>query len=75
MSIIFSNRKGKQFKCKTCSFECDADLNASINISLDLKPIGKKERQLNLNRTGFYWLVGEEHIVPHAQKTKIIEFQ
>jgi len=69
-----TNRKGKQFKCKSCSFEIDADLNASINISLDLMPIGKKERQLNLNRAGFYWLVGEENIVPHVLKTKSDDF-
>jgi len=70
-----SNRKGKQFKCGSCSFECDSDLNASINISLDLKPIGKKERLLNKNRTGFYWnLVSEERIVPHVQETKKVEF-
>jgi IS605 OrfB family transposase len=70
-----SNRKGKQFKCGECGYTCDADLNASTNIALDLKPIGKKERQLNLNRTGFYWLVGEENIVPHVQKTDKVEIQ
>jgi IS605 OrfB family transposase len=65
-----TNRKGKQFICKSCSFECDADINASINISLNLKPIGKKERLLNKNRTGFYWNeISEEIIVPHAKQT------
>lgn len=63
-----SNRKGKQFKCKSCGFTHDSDLNAALNIALDLKPINRKERQLNLNRTGFYWLVGGEHIVPHVKK-------
>ena len=52
-----SNRKGKQFKCGKCGFTADADLNASVNIRLDLKPIGKKERLKRLNRTGFYWPV------------------
>ena len=65
-----SNRKGKQFKCGKCGFTHDSDLNAATNISLDLKPIGKKERQLNLNRTGFYWLVGKEPIVPCVKKAK-----
>jgi IS605 OrfB family transposase len=70
-----SNRKGKQFKCGACSFECDSDLNASTNIALDLKPIGKQERLLNKNRTGFYWnLASEENIVPHVKKTKIVDF-
>ena len=70
-----SNRKGKQFKCGACKFTCDSDLNASINISLDLKPIGSKERLLNKNRTGFYWhLASEEHIVPHVKKTKNGDF-
>lgn len=64
------NRKGKQFKCDKCGFTHDSDLNASRNISLDLRPIKPKERQLNLNRTGFYWLVGEETIVPCVQETK-----
>lgn len=66
-----SNRNGKQFKCTSCDFVCDADLNASINIALNLLPIGKQERLLNKNRTGFYWhLTSEEPIVPHVQKTK-----
>jgi IS605 OrfB family transposase len=69
-----SNRKGKMFRCTSCGYTHDADLNASINISIDLMPIGKKERQLNLNRAGFYWLVGEENIVPHVLKTKSDDF-
>lgn len=51
-----SNRLKKQFKCKSCGHTDDADLNASKNISLDLKPIGKQERLKQLNRKGFYWL-------------------
>jgi IS605 OrfB family transposase len=70
-----SNRKGKQFKCGSCGYTCDSDLNASVNISLDLKPIGRKERLLNKNRTGFYWsLTSEEHIVPRVQETKDSDF-
>lgn len=67
-----NNRKGKQFKCGSCGYTCDSDLNASVNISLDLKPISKKERLLNKNRTGFYWnLTSKENIVPCVQKTNI----
>jgi len=60
-----SNRKGKLFKCGQCSLELDADLNASINISLKLKPIWNKQRLKQANRVGFYWLVdGQDSIVP-----------
>ena len=49
------NRNGKQFKCSHCGFVLDADLNASINVSFDLKPIGKKERLRRINMLGFFW--------------------
>lgn len=49
------NRNGKQFKCDVCKTKLDADLNASINISLDLPLITKAERLLHKNRKGFYW--------------------
>jgi len=63
------NRKLKQFKCDVCGFAADADLNASINLSLDLSPITKKERLSQINRTGFHWFeVGQESIVPDVQK-------
>jgi putative transposase len=59
------NRKGKQFKCDKCSFECDADLNGSLNISFDLVPITKQERLQRKNVTGFFWnVVSKEPIVP-----------
>ncbi len=70
-----SNRKGKQFKCESCGYIQDSDLNASFNIALNLKPIGKTERLLNKNRTGFYWLVSKEHIVSCVQKALIENFQ
>ena len=50
-----SNRNGKQFKCDKCEFQHDADLNASINIALNLRQISQKERLLHKNKTGFYW--------------------
>lgn len=61
------NRKRKQFKCDKCSFECDADLNGSFNISLNLVPITEKERLQQKNKKGFYWkVVNESPIVAHA---------
>jgi len=64
-----SNRKGKKFKCTSCGFECDADLNASQNIVLDLPSIRKKERLQQNNKKGFYWyVVGQECIVPDVCK-------
>jgi len=63
------NRKLKQFKCDICGFAADADLNASINLSLDLSFITKKERLSQINREGFYWFeIGQEPIVPDVQK-------
>jgi len=49
------NRRGKRFKCNLCSFECDADLNASKNISLELSAISKQQRLSKANKNGFYW--------------------
>jgi IS605 OrfB family transposase len=67
------NRKGKQFRCDKCSFECDADLNGSLNISFDLPSITKEERLSHKNRNGFYWsVIGEAPTVPHIQKTNDI---
>ncbi|KKM86207.1 hypothetical protein LCGC14_1281240, partial [marine sediment metagenome] len=62
------NRRGKKFKCKACSFECDADLNAARNIALEgLPAISKSQRLLRANRKGFYWHeVVQECIVPEA---------
>ena len=50
------NRNGKMFKCSECGFVADADFNASVNISLDLRRISTKERKSRMNLTGFYWL-------------------
>jgi putative transposase len=65
------NRHGKQFKCASCGFTADADLNASINISLPLMELTPKQQwSSKANRTGFYWLLkSEELIVPHTQKS------
>jgi transposase len=66
-----TNRKRKQFRCVKCNFALDADLNASLNICADLRPIGTAERLLCKNRMGFYWCeVGKELIVPSTQKPR-----
>jgi transposase len=75
-----TNRKLKKFKCRKCGYAADAELNAAVNIRLDLKILPKHGskgwRKLD-NRKGFYWLevpkkptptIGSEHIVPDTQK-------
>lgn len=67
--VCKSNRKAKRFKCASCGFTADADLNASINLSLDLKPLGYQKHLSKDNRKGFYWtLIDQELIVPDALK-------
>ena len=56
------NRRGKWFKCKACSFEHDADLNASKNIALGLPAISKEQRLSKINRAGFYWLLDDSGV-------------
>lgn len=65
------NRKGKEFKCIKCSMSIDADLNASKNISLYLEPLTRRGCLLD-NRSGFYWPVSQEHIVPDVQRVNIL---
>ena len=50
-----ANRKGKMFKCSSCSFTHDADLNAASNLSLDLFKIPFWVRLKKINRNGFFW--------------------
>ena len=60
-----ANRNGRLFVCTQCGFSCDADLNASVNIGLDLREITTRERLKNPNRKGFWWgAEGQECIVP-----------
>jgi IS605 OrfB family transposase len=69
------NRSGKLFKCRQCGYTFDADLNAAVNLSLKLRPIGKQQRQKQISRTGFYWLAeGQEHIVPDVERANFYIF-
>ncbi len=59
------NRKGKMFRCAKCGFTHDADLNASLNLSLNLVGLSPKIHLKHPSRAGFYWKVsGQEPIVP-----------
>jgi putative transposase len=63
------NRKAKRFKCDKCGYAADADLNASINLSLELPAIGSGQRLAKISKIGFYWsAAGREPIVPFVQK-------
>ena len=64
-----TNRRGKLFKCVSCNFECDSDVNASLNISFDLPFIGKVERLTRKNLKGFYlYDKGKEPIVSSTER-------
>ena len=66
-----TNRRRKKFKCVSCGFTQDADLNASINIGTNLTFIkyGSKKQQ-KLDKAGFYWLTeGAKPIVSSVPET------
>ena len=61
------NRKGKSFRCRSCGHTADADLNASINLSLDLAALTGRERREKMHVAGFFWHAldrSQEHMVP-----------
>lgn len=63
------NRNGKTFTCSHCGNTMDADMNASINLSLPLREISYGNRHQFDNRTGFFWLIdGQELIVPDVRQ-------
>jgi IS605 OrfB family transposase len=68
------NRKGKLFKCLSCGFSLDSDLNAAKNISFELPAISREQRLRKENRTGFYWLSSEQELIvsaaPKQQKSE-----
>ena len=59
------NRDDVHFQCTACGHTADADLNAAINIALQLPKLKRASQ-----RTGFHWGAenGEQHVVPHARK-------
>jgi len=71
------NRRKETFKCQQCSHEQDADLNAALNLELNLYEIPFWVWQKKLNREGFYWKsdglfsLGHESIVRDAAKTNL----
>lgn len=51
-----ANRKGKIYNCKHCKLQIDADLNASLNLAIDLPEIPYTLRKSRNNLgNGFYW--------------------
>lgn len=73
-----SNRKGKEFICKSCGHHIDADINGALNHEVDLYPLPIGFRHLNLNIKGFFWYEthlfdssGQEITVPDVKKVII----
>ncbi len=66
------SRKGKRFRCSSCGFAADADLNASSNLALDLPPLSRTGKERPDNRAGFFWLEdrGKEPMSPLCSKTE-----
>lgn len=64
------NRKGKAFKCSSCGFTADADLNAALNIALPLPSLPKAARLQRWNLKGFYW--GSEGYYSPLDPKKVI---
>jgi len=75
-----SNRKSKEYFCKGCKNNLDADLNSSINHEKNLPDISIEVRRSKRNIQGFYWLEegvffyeGQEDGVPDINLLKKIE--
>lgn len=67
------NRHGKRFKCVKCGYAHDADLNAAMNLNLELEALEPLAHLKQANRAGFYWqALSQAPIVPDAQKTLVI---
>lgn len=72
--VLKSNRRGKQYCCKRCGLEIDADLNAALNHECELPILTFDMGRVLNSRKGFYWisegiylLTGEEFTVPLAK--------
>jgi transposase len=74
--VYSSNRKGKLFSCKHCSFQADADYNASCNHEQNLPsanwirylPDSDKPKKFFWKENGFFNLNGSELTVPDTKK-------
>jgi transposase len=70
------NRKGKNFRCKHCSFHTDADCNASDNHEIELPSanfirfLPRRPRKFFWKIEGFSDLDGLEFTVPDTKKYK-----
>ena len=69
------NRNSKNFSCKHCSFQADADLNASLNHEINLPSsenirslANKKNIKFFWKEEGFYDLQGQEFTVLDTKK-------
>lgn len=49
------NRSGEKYVCSECGSVLDADVNASRNIALKLRPLTEQECVEGRNIEGFYW--------------------
>jgi len=52
----------------SCNFECDSDVNASLNVSFDLPYIGKLERITRKNFRGLYLCEKEKEPIVSSTK-------
>jgi transposase len=72
--VFSGNRKEKLFRCKNCSFQSNADLNASLNHEQDLpcanfmRNLSDKKGKFFWKKEGFFTLEGQEIAVPDTNK-------
>jgi predicted RNA-binding Zn-ribbon protein involved in translation (DUF1610 family) len=72
-----SNRRGRLFRCGNCGFATDADLNASLNLQIELPPRGA-DRRKGKNVEGFFWHSipsGQEPMVPDVKTSKVESYE
>jgi IS605 OrfB family transposase len=66
-----ANRRGESFTCGRCGFTAHSDVNAALNLSLNLEPLSGRERREKMNVIGFFWHespLGQERMVPDVQR-------
>ena len=76
--VYSANRKGKLFSCKHCSFQADADYNASCNHEQNLpsatalRYLLDKPKKFFWKAEGFFDLKGSELTVPNTHNKKYV---